>query len=96
MDVIEPTSFKPIGKNILVIPDEEKILKSAGGIILTETHDTLKREIKGKVVGVGEKIDVISAGDTVLYQKMYELSITLNGIRHVILKEEHILAVGKE
>ena len=90
------TGLKPVGKWVLLLPDDNSdVVKSSGGIILTETYDTVKRDIRGTVVAVSDKMkDYISVGDTIVYKKMHELSITIKDVRHVLLKEEHIVLVG--
>ena len=95
---IEITNMRAIGDKILVLPQEVDETKTAGGIILTQTYDTLKKEVMGTVVSVGEKLqDQIKVGDTVVYQKVYELSVTISGVRHVVLKagiDGHVIAVS--
>lgn len=96
--VVETDSFKAIGNRILVLPEEQKESKTAGGIIVPESYETLKAQfIKGKVISVGEKLsDQIQVGDIVCYQKLYELSINVKKVRHVILKGEHIIGYSRD
>ena len=95
MDMIKNIKgLKMVGNRVLLLPEPHNE-KSDGGIILTETYDTVKRTVKGKVVSVSDKMkDYISVGDTIVYKKMYELSVDIKSVRHVILKEEHIIVVG--
>jgi co-chaperonin GroES (HSP10) len=77
---------KIIGHRILVLPEENKELMSKGGVILAPTYQNLKKSTKATVVQVGEKVqDLVQVGDIVHYQPVYELSVEIKGIRHVIL-----------
>jgi co-chaperonin GroES (HSP10) len=83
---IKVDGIKIIGHRILVLPEEHSELKTKGGIIVTETYQNLKKSVKGTVIGVGEKVkDIVQVGDIVHYQKIYELSIDIKNVRHVIL-----------
>lgn len=94
---IRVESLKVIGNRVLIIPEETSEMKTRGGIILTETYDSLKREVIGQVVGVGEKLsDQIQVGDKICYQKVYELTVFIKDVRHVVLRGEHIIAYSRD
>jgi co-chaperonin GroES (HSP10) len=85
--------FRPIGDKILVLPEEYEA--KIGSIKLPDTYLSVKSHVKAKVIAVGGKVtSQIKEGDTVVYKKMYELSIDIDDVKHVILKEEYIDAVG--
>lgn len=94
----EITTFKPIQRKLLVLPDSEEVV-TKGGIILAgvDSHTKLKQHVRARVVAVSKELaDQIQEGDYVHYKKMYELSYDLNNVRHVILKEEHIDLIEKQ
>ena len=96
MSKLDIVSFKPLGKRILVLPEPEGELKSKGGIIIAqETAETVKRDIKGTIVAIGDKVDEVQIGDVVSYKKMFELSINILNTRHVVLdlSKEHVTGV---
>lgn len=86
------TEFRPIGDKVLVLPEEYEA--KIGSIQLADTYLSVKTHVKGKVLSVGGEVTEIKEGDTVVYKKMYELSIDIDGTKHVILKEEHIDAIS--
>lgn len=88
--------FKPIGNKVLVLPNNADDAKTKGGIILIdETISKLHQHVTATVVAVSDKNShIFNVGDTVIYKKMYELTIEVDGKKHILLKEEHIDAVG--
>ncbi len=91
--------FRPLHDRILVrrVDEEEK---TAGGIIIPDTAKEKPQE--GKVVAVGSgrvgddgkvrKLDV-KKGDSVLFGKYSGSEITLDGVEHLIMREDDILGV---
>jgi|TARA_B100000315_G_scaffold207635_1_gene202464 chaperonin GroES len=92
---IRPLQDRVIVKRI----DDEEI--TAGGIVIPDTAKEKPQE--GKVVAVGKgrmgedgktilKLDV-KKGDRILFGKYAGNEIKLNGVEHVIMREEDILGV---
>ena len=91
---IRPLHDRVILKRI----DEEEV--SAGGIIIPDTAKEKPQE--GKVVSVGKgklnedgstsKLD-IKKGDRVLFGKYAGNEININGVEHLIMREDDILGV---
>ena len=91
--------LKPLGDRILVkrIEQEEK---TKGGIIIPDTAQEKPQEAEVVAVGAGKfldngqvrKID-LKAGDRVLLSKYSGNEIKLDGIEHLILREEDVLAI---
>lgn len=74
--------------------------KTAGGIIIPDTAQ--EKPAQGKVIAVGEgklldsgelrKLDV-KKGDKVLFGKYSGTDVKIDGVEHLILREEDILGV---
>jgi chaperonin GroES len=90
---------KPLNDRVLVlrIGEEEK---TSGGIIIPDTAKEKPQE--GKVVAVGpgnvndegKKIALdVKAGDKVLFGKYSGTEINIDGVEHMIMREDDILAI---
>ena len=91
--------IRPLGNRVLVVGIEEKE-KTAGGIIIPDTVKEKPQE--GKVVAVGpgkwdEKGKRIPLGvkkdDRVLFGKYAGDEIKIDGIEHLIMREDDILGI---
>ena len=91
--------IKPLGDRILVL-GLEKEKKTKGGILIPDTAKEKPQE--GKVIGVGhgkvnEKGDRIpldvKKGDRVLFGKYAGNEIKIDGVEHLIMHENDILAI---
>ena len=91
--------FTPLHDRVLVrrIEAEEK---SAGGIIIPDTAK--EKPSKGEVVAVGPgktakdgKVIAmaVKVGDQVLFNKYGGTEIKLDGVEHLVMREDDILAV---
>ncbi|UTC62109.1 co-chaperone GroES [Treponema sp. OMZ 788] len=83
---------KPLGDRVLVKPDAVET-KTAGGIIIPDTAQ--EKTQRGVVVAVGddkEKIKV-SVGQKVIHDKYAGTQIQLDGVDHLILKANDLVAV---
>ena len=83
---------KPLGDRVLVKPDAVET-KTAGGIIIPETAQ--EKTQRGVVVAVGddkEKIKV-SVGQKVIHDKYAGTQIQIDGVDHLILKSNDLVAV---
>ncbi len=96
-------NIQPLGDRILVKEtiSEEKITKTASGIILPDSTNKNKGSKQGKViaVGSGKYIDgkrialEVKVGDTVLFQWGDE--VTVDGEEYVLISESSLLAIIK-
>ena len=91
--------IRPLQDRVLLRPSEGRE-KTAGGIIIPETAKEKPQEGvviaagKGKVGDDGRVTPLdVKVGDRVLYGKYSGNEITLAGEKHVILREDDILAV---
>ncbi len=91
--------FRPLQDRILVtrIENEEK---TAGGIIIPDAAKEKPQEALVAAVGNGKRLEDgtvlsmdLSEGDRVLFGKYSGSEIKLDGIEHLILREDEILGV---
>jgi len=90
---------KPLNDRVLVLRTGEEE-KTAGGIIIPDTAKEKPQEGKvvavgpGKVNDKGEKINLdVKAGDKVLFGKYAGNEIRIDGVEHLIMREDDILAI---
>lgn len=89
-------TLQMIGDRVLVKPDmiEEK---TTSGIYIPDTAK--ERPSRGEVISVGPGVKdvemVVNVGDKVLFTKYGNSEITLNGQKHLIMKQNDILAIIK-
>ncbi len=91
--------FRPLHDRILVRRVDEEG-KTAGGIIIPDTAKEKPQEGKVVAVGkgrVGEDGEVraldVKKGDRILFGKYSGTEITLDGIEHLIMREDDVLGV---
>lgn len=91
--------FRPLYDRILVkrVEAEEK---TAGGLIVPDSAKEKPREAEVIAVGSGRQLAdgsvrevSLNVGDIVLFGKFTGDEIKLDGIEHIILREEDVLAV---
>ena len=88
------TNFKPHGEKILVIPDEESggEQTTESGLVIPESYESLKNvPVTGLVVEVGDDVKGIKKGDILVYQKLFELSVDINGVLHIIIEAKNVV-----
>jgi chaperonin GroES len=90
---------KPLNDRVLVLRVGEE-QKTSGGIIIPETAKEKPQE--GKVIAVGAgKVDEsgkrigmeVKAGDRILFGKYSGNEIKIDGVEHLIMREDDILAI---
>ena len=91
--------LRPLNDRVLVLRIEEE-QKTSGGIIIPDTAKEKPQE--GKVIAVGPgKFDDngkrmpldVKEGDRVLFGKYAGNDIKIDGVEHLIMREEDILAI---
>ena len=92
-------NVRPLADRILVtrVPEVEK---TRGGIIIPDSAK--ERPLEGKVIAVGSgkrledgtlvKLDV-NVGDRLLFGKYAGTEIKVDGIEHIILREDEVLGI---
>ena len=91
--------IKPLNDRVLVLRVEEE-QKSAGGIIIPDTAKEKPQEGKivaagpGKLDDKGNRIPLeVKEGDRILFSKYAGTEIKIDGVEHIFMKEDDILAV---
>jgi len=91
--------LKPLDNRVIVTRVEEE-QRTAGGIIIPDTAKEKPQE--GKIVagGPGKRDDKgkripleVKEGDRILFSKYAGTEIKINGVEHIFMKQEDILAV---
>ncbi|MDD5083369.1 MAG: co-chaperone GroES [Candidatus Moranbacteria bacterium] len=83
---------KPLGKNILVLPQQAE-KKTDTGIFLPDTA-TQERPQQGKVIAVGESDKItVKPGQTVIYTRYGGTEVKIDDQEYLIVKNEDVLAV---
>ena len=93
------TKIRPLQDRLIVKRVEEE-QKTKGGIIIPDTAK--EKPIEGKVIAVGNgkvledgkvrPLDV-KAGDRILFSKYGGTEIKIDGVEHIILREDEVLGV---
>lgn len=90
---------RPLNDRVLVLRTGEEE-KTSGGIIIPDTAKEKPQEGKviavgpGKVNEEGNKIPLdVKAGDKVLFGKYSGTEIKIDGVEHLIMREDDILAI---
>ncbi|MDR0669862.1 MAG: co-chaperone GroES [Treponema sp.] len=83
---------KPLADRVIVRLEKSET-KSAGGIIIPDTAQ--EKTQSGVVVEIGDDKEVIkvSPGQKILYDKYAGTQIKIDGVDHLILKMQDILAI---
>ena len=92
-------AIKPLSDRVLVLRIEEEE-KTSGGIIIPDTAKEKPQE--GKVIAVGPgKTDengkilpmAVKKGDRILFGKYSGNEIQIDGVEHLIMREDDILGI---
>ena len=91
--------IKPLNDRVLVLRIEQEE-KTSGGIIIPDTAKEKPQEVKviavgpGKVNDKGERIPLeVKEKDKVLFGKYSGSEIKVDGVEHLIMREDDILAI---
>ena len=92
-------NLKPLSDRVLVkrLSSEEK---TAGGLYIPDTAKEKPTKGEGVAVGPGKVADdgkrvapTVKAGDMVLFNKYAGTQVELDGVEHLVMREDDILAV---
>lgn len=90
---------KPLNDRVLVLRIEEEE-KTSGGIIIPDTAKEKPQEGKVIAVGPGKPNDkgdripmAVKENDRILFGKYAGTDIKIDGVEHLILREEDILGI---
>lgn len=90
---------RPLNDRVLVLRVEEE-QKTAGGIIIPDTAK--EKPLEGKIVAAGsgkmgddgKRVPLeVKVGDRVLFSKYSGTEIKIDGVEHLVMREEDILAI---
>ena len=91
--------IRPLNDRVLVVRVEEE-QKTAGGIIIPDTAKEKPQEGKIVAAGPGKMGDDgkrtplnVKKGDRILFSKYAGTEIKIDGVEHIFMKEDDILAV---
>jgi len=92
-------NIKPLNDRVLVLRIEEEE-KTSGGIIIPDTAKEKPQEGSVVAVGPGKTDDDgkrvpldVQKGDRVLFGKYAGTEIKINGVEHLIMREDDILGI---
>ncbi|MBW2065280.1 MAG: co-chaperone GroES [Deltaproteobacteria bacterium] len=91
--------IRPLNDRVLVVRTSEEE-KTAGGIIIPDTAKEKPQEGKvvavgpGKIDGNGKRIPLeVKKNDRVLFSKYAGTDIKIDGVEHLIMREDDILGI---
>ncbi len=94
-------SFKPTLDRVLIkVLSAEKLSK--GGIVIPDSAQEKPCEATvvavgpGKLTKKGFEATTVKPGDTVLYGRLFGTEIEIEGVPHLVLREEELFAVIKK
>ena len=82
--------IKPLGTRVLVEQIEAET-KTASGIIIPDSAK--EKPLQAKVLAVGENVNQVKVGETVIYGKFQGTELNLDGKDYLMLEQSEILAV---
>jgi chaperonin GroES len=87
--------IQPLGSRVLVRPDNEVDSRTSSGLYIPETAK--EKPQTGEVIAIGEDDEEIKVkvGQKVLYPKYTGTEIKLEGVDHIIMDADDILAIVK-
>lgn len=85
-------NFQPLGNRVLVERVEET-QTTASGIIIPD--NAKEKPSQGNIVAVGNDVEGISVGDTVVFGKYSGNEITLEGKEYLIMDADDIFGIIK-
>jgi len=93
------TKFRPLGDRILVkrVEAEER---TTSGLVIPDSAKEKPQQAEVVAVGTGRRLKngeikalIVKAGDRVLFGKYTGDEVKLDGVAHLILREDDVLAV---
>ena len=92
----EKMKIQPLGSRVLVKPDNESEGRTSAGLYIPETAK--EKPQTGFVVAVGDDDENIkvSVGQKILFPKYTGTEIKLDGVDHLLMESDDILAIVLE
>lgn len=87
--------IQPLGSRVLVRPDDDAESRTSSGLYIPETAK--EKPQTGEVIAIGDEDEEIKVkiGQKVLYPKYTGTEIKLDGVEHIIMESDDILAIVK-
>lgn len=89
-------SIQMLHDKILVRPAGAGERTTRAGILIPATAEVAKRLVWGEVVGVGQHVRSVKAGDRVLYSPDDQYEVEVSGDTYLVLRERDLQAVLNE
>jgi chaperonin GroES len=88
--------LQPLGARVLVRPDNEGESRTSSGLYIPETAK--EKPQTGVVIAIGDEDEEIKVqvGQKVLFPKYTGTEIKLDGVDHLIMDADDILAIVKD
>lgn len=83
-------NFKPLGERVLVKRTEVEN-KTASGIYIPD--NAKEKPQTAKVVAIGNKVEDVKVGDTIVFEQYRETEFKLEGEEYLILNIENVIGV---
>ena len=83
-------NFKPLGERVLVERIEE-VSTTASGIIIPDSAKD--KPSQGTVIAIGNDVEEIKVGDTIVFGKYSGNEITLDNKEYIIMDESDALGI---
>ena len=77
----------------LVVDKIKEAPKKVGGLELTESQNSDVRYLKGKVISVGDKIEILNEGDIIRYDKHAGHGIEHNDKLYYVIKISDVVII---
>lgn len=86
--------IQPLGSRVLICPIEGES-KTTSGIFIPETAK--EKPQTGEVVGIGDDEEIkVKVGQKVMFPKYTGTEIKIDGVDHIIMEFDDLLAIVKE
>lgn len=84
--------MRAIGKNIVILNEDEEI-KTDSGLILSGEDTNQLRYKRGVVVNPGTDVVCIHSGDVIYYDKAHSYTMIINDKQYTIISERDVVVV---
>lgn len=86
-------NVQPLGARVLIRPVEENGARTSSGLYIPETAK--EKPQTGEVIAIGDEEEEIKVkvGQKVLFPKYTGTEIRLNGVDHLIMEADDLLAI---
>ena len=81
-------SIKPLADRVVAVKEAPQE-KTASGILLGEAKETPNT---ATVSAIGPDVKNVKVGDRIMYREYSTTNIKIDGVEHLIIKEEDVLA----